>query len=181
MSQLYNAQIIINNYSFFESRFSLVGRFDTQEWYFVLNNRFKQLFCFLQRKTAAKIHAYKHRFTGILGHCNQSRDFTVLSDSYTIRWRDNKTTLLPNQYLFMVMCINKVTDLPIYSYKNKLGGWNVVKEKHIRLPQKNDKIDLGLMDSFISAMKKLTIKDVALYADRKIEATKTIVSSKSVE
>lgn len=92
-----------------------------------------------------------------------------------------KTTLLPNQYLFMVMCINKVTDLPIYSYKNKLGGWNVVKEKHIRLPQKNDKIDLGLMDSFISAMKKLTIKDVALYADRKIEATKTIVSSKSVE
>ena len=111
----------------------------------------------------------------------QSRDFTVLSDSYTIRWRDNKTTLLPNQYLFMVMCINKVTDLPIYSYKNKLGGWNVVKEKHIRLPQKNDKIDLGLMDSFISAMKKLTIKDVALYADRKIEATKTIVSSKSVE
>ena len=97
----------------------------------------------------------------------QSRDFTVLSDSYTIRWRDNKTTLLPNQYLFMVMCINKVTDLPIYSYKNKLGGWNVVKEKHIRLPQKNDKIDLGLMDSFISAMKKLTIKDVALYADRK--------------
>ena len=81
----------------------------------------------------------------------------------------------------MVMCINKVTDLPIYSYKNKLGGWNVVKEKHIRLPQKNGKIDLGLMDSFISAMKKLTIKDVALYADRKIEATKTIVSSKSVE
>ena len=111
----------------------------------------------------------------------QSRDFTVLSDSYTIRWRDNKTTLLPNQYLFMVMCINKVTDLPIYSYKNKLGGWNVVKEKHIRLPQKNGKIDLGLMDSFISAMKKLTIKDVALYADRKIEATITIVSSKSVE
>ena len=111
----------------------------------------------------------------------QSRDFTVLSDSYTIRWRDNKTTLLPNQYLFMVMCINKVTDLPIYSYKNKSGGWNVVKEKHIRLPHKNDKIDLGLMDSFISAMKKLTIKDVALYADRKIEATKTIVSSKSVE
>ena len=43
MSQLYNAQIIINNYSFFESRFSLVGRFDTQEWYSVLNNRFKHI------------------------------------------------------------------------------------------------------------------------------------------
>lgn len=46
----------------------------------------------------------------------QSRDFTVLSDSYAIRWKlaENKPT--PNQYLFMVMCINKVTDLPIYSY-----------------------------------------------------------------
>ena len=52
----------------------------------------------------------------------QSRDFTVLSDSYAIEWKlaENKPT--PNQYLFMVMCINKVTDLPIYSYKNKLGG-----------------------------------------------------------
>lgn len=105
----------------------------------------------------------------------QSRDFTVLSDSYAIRWRDNKTTLLPNQYLFMVMCINKVTDLPIYSYKNKLGGWKVVKEKYIRLPQKNGKIDFELMDSFISAMKKLAIKDVVLYADKKIAATKSVI------
>lgn len=111
----------------------------------------------------------------------QSRDFTVLSDSYAIRWRDNKTTLLPNQYLFMVMCINKVTDLPIYSYKNKLGGWKVVKEKYIRLPKKNGKIDFELMDSFISAMKKLAIKDVVLYADRKINATKAVIFPKSVE
>lgn len=105
----------------------------------------------------------------------QSRDFTVLSDSYAIRWKDSKTTLLPNQYLFMVMCINKVTDLPIYSYKNKLGGWNVVKEKHIKLPQKNGKIDFELMNSFISAMKKQAIKDVVLYADKKIAATKSVV------
>ncbi len=105
----------------------------------------------------------------------QSRDFTVLSDSYAIRWRDDTTTLLPNQYLFMVMCINKVTDLPIYSYKNKLGGWNVVKEKYIRLPENNGKIDFELMDIFISAIKKLAIKDVVLYADRKIAATKGVV------
>lgn len=24
---------------------------------------------------------------------------------------------------------NKVTDLPLYSYKNKLGGWNIVQNK----------------------------------------------------
>ena len=106
----------------------------------------------------------------------QSRDFTVLSDSYAIRWKYSKTTLLPNQYLFMVMCINKVTDLPIYSYKNKLGGWNVVKEKYIRLPEKDGKIDFKLMDRFISALKKLAIKDVVAYSDAKINTTKKAVS-----
>lgn len=108
----------------------------------------------------------------------QSRDFTVLSDSYAIQWKlaENKPT--PNQYLFMVMCINKVTDLPIYSYKNKLGGWNVVKHKEIRLPEKDGKIDFAFMDTFISAIKKLAIKDVVKYSDAKINATKDVVSGK---
>ena len=70
----------------------------------------------------------------------QSREFTVLSDAYAIRWKSHETQLSHRQYLFMVMCINKVTDLPIYSYKNKLGGWNVVKKKHIQLPKKDGKI-----------------------------------------
>ena len=106
----------------------------------------------------------------------QTRDFTVLSDAYAIRWKAKEIELFPNQYLFMVMCINKVTDLPIYSYKNKLGGWNVVKNKNIRLPEKNGKIDFALMETFISAIKKLTIKEVVLYSDRKIAATKEVVS-----
>ena len=106
----------------------------------------------------------------------QTRDFTVLSDAYAIRWKSEEIGLSPNQYLFMVMCINKVTDLPIYSYKNKLGGWNVVKTKEIRLPEKNGKIDFAFMDTFISAIKKLAIKEVVLYSDRKIAATKELVS-----
>lgn len=97
----------------------------------------------------------------------QSNEFTVLSDSYAIRWVFNGVKLLPNQYLFAVQCINKVTDLSIYSYKNKLGGWNVVKNKYIQLPIKNDKPDYETMDTLISAIKKLYIKDVVLYADRK--------------
>lgn len=43
----------------------------------------------------------------------QSREFTVLSDSYAIRWKSRENKPTKNQYLFMVMCINKVTDLPI--------------------------------------------------------------------
>lgn len=106
----------------------------------------------------------------------QSKDFTVLSDAYAIRWNLDDTTPSPNQYLFMVMCINKVTDLPIYSYKNKLGGWNVVKHKEIRLPEKDGKIDFAFMEAFISAMKKLAIKDVVEYSDARINATKKVVS-----
>ena len=78
----------------------------------------------------------------------------------------------------MVMCINKVTDLPIYSYKNKLGGWNVVKYKKIRLPQKDGKINFAFMETFISAIKKLAIKDVIKYSDAKINATKKVASCK---
>ena len=97
----------------------------------------------------------------------QSNEFTVLSDSYAIQWIFEDFKLLPNQYLFAVQCINKVTDLPIYSYKNKLGGWNVVKNKFIQLPQKNGKPDYALMDTFVSAIKKIVIKDVVLYVQKK--------------
>ena len=106
----------------------------------------------------------------------QSKEFTVLSDSYAIRWKSDKIKISPNHYLFMVMCINKVTDLPIYSYKNKLGGWNVVKGKYIRLPEKDGKIDFDFMETLISATKKMAIKDVVFYSDQKIKATKKIVA-----
>jgi len=102
----------------------------------------------------------------------QSNEFTVLSDAYAVRWIFNDVKLLPNQYLFTVQCINKVTDLSIYSYKNKLGGWNVVKNKYIQLPVKNDKPDYEIMNNLISAIQKQVIKDVVLYADKKIKATK---------
>lgn len=97
----------------------------------------------------------------------QSNEFTVLSDAYAIRWIFNGVKLLPNQYLFAVQCINKVTDLSIYSYKNKLGGWNVVKNKYIQLPIKNDNPDYEIMDTLISAIQKLLIKDLVLYVERK--------------
>jgi hypothetical protein len=106
----------------------------------------------------------------------QSNEFTVLSDAYAIDWIYDDSKLTKNQYLFMVMCINKVTDLPIYSYKNKLGGWNVVKEKYILLPKTNGKIDFDFMNDFISAIIKLAIKEVVIYTDKKIEVTKKVIA-----
>lgn len=107
----------------------------------------------------------------------QSRDFTVLSDSYAIESKDSVAGFTPNAYLFSVSCINKVTDLPIYSYKNKLGGWNVVKNKLIQLPiDSSNKIDFEYMKVFTQAIKKLVIKDVVLYADEKISATRQVIN-----
>ena len=105
----------------------------------------------------------------------QSNDFTVLSDAYAIRWNWNDKEISAQQYLFMVACINQVTDLPIYSYKNKLGGWNIVQDKYIMLPVRDGVPDYTTMQNFISAVQKLVIKDVAKYADKKISATKAVI------
>lgn len=99
----------------------------------------------------------------------QSKEFTVLSDAYAICWKDKNIKITSNQNLFMTLCINKVTDLPIYSYKNKLGGWNVVKNKYILLPQTNGKIDFYFMEKIIRIVKKILIKDVVLYTNRKAD------------
>lgn len=108
----------------------------------------------------------------------QSRDFSVLSDAYAIEWKNKDIKLSPNGYLFAVSCINKVTDLPIYSYKNKLGGWNVVKNKYIKLPMDtNDEIDFTYMENLTQAIKKLAIKDVVKYADTKLKNTKEVLKN----
>lgn len=93
----------------------------------------------------------------------QSRDFTVLSDAYAICWQFDDREITAHQYLFMVMCINKVTDLSIYSYKNKLGGWNVVKDKYIKLPQKDGRIDFAFMDSFIAELEAERVAELSAY------------------
>lgn len=98
----------------------------------------------------------------------QSQKFTVLSDAYAIEWIYKDIELSNDQYLFAVPCINKVTDLSVYSYKNKLGGWNVVKEKFISLPVKDGEPDFKFMETLISAIKKLTIKDTVLWINEKI-------------
>ena len=49
----------------------------------------------------------------------------------------------------------------------------------ISLPVKKDReIDFEYMETLISAVQKLVIKDVVEYADRKIEATREIIHKK---
>ena len=53
-----------------------------------------------------------------------------------------------------------------------------IKNDKISLPAKNGQPDYDVMQLLISAVQKLVIKDVVLYSDAKIAATKTVVSSK---
>ncbi len=79
----------------------------------------------------------------------------------------------------MVACINKVTNLPKYSYKNKLGGWNVVKNKKITLPVTADgKPDLKVMEQLVGAIQKVVIADVAQYTTQQLDAARKVTSQK---
>lgn len=62
-----------------------------------------------------------------------------------------------------------------FSYGKKLRSSQSLKFKML-LPVRKGKIDFEFMKNYISAIQKLVIKDVVLYADSKIEATKSIVS-----
>ncbi len=110
----------------------------------------------------------------------QPNDFTVLSDAYVISWKDESVELNEKQYLFLVTCINKVTNLPIYSYKNKLGGWEVVKNKSILLPvNANNQPDLVAMEQIISVLQKSVIADVANYTKHNLDASRRVVTFNS--
>jgi len=51
-------------------------------------------------------------------------------------------------------------------------------ELNISLPIKDDKPDYKLMETFISAIQKQVIKDVVLYADKKIATSKEVVNGR---
>lgn len=109
----------------------------------------------------------------------QSSEFTVLSDAYAIDWKYTPQRPTREQFLFMVMCINRVTDQPFYSHKNKLGGWNVVKDKRIVLPVVSGQIDYRYMHTLISAIEKLIIKDVVQYSEKRIAATSQVAKNRA--
>lgn len=56
---------------------------------------------------------------------------------------------------------------------------NILKSMYICLPTKDNKIDTKSMETFISAIQKLVIKDVVEYTNKKLNATKEIVNNKS--
>ncbi|MGM9746644.1 MAG: restriction endonuclease subunit S [Paludibacteraceae bacterium] len=97
----------------------------------------------------------------------QSKEFTVLQDAYAIRWIYSDKILTDDQSLFLVSAISKRI-YGSYEWTNK-AGWERIKNDSIQLPiTSSDEIDVDFMETFISAVQKLVIKDVVQYADKRI-------------
>lgn len=105
----------------------------------------------------------------------QSHDFTVLQDAYAIQWKDKEKILSANSYLYFTGAISRAI-YGNYEWTNK-AGWERIKSDKISVPVTDDGIDIKYIDTLISALKKLVIKDVVMYADKKISTTKEVIAS----
>lgn len=106
----------------------------------------------------------------------QSKDFTVLQDAYAIKWKDESHKLSENQYLYMTGAIAKAI-VGNYEWTNK-AGWERIKSNTISVPVKNGEVDFVYIDTLVAAIKKLAIKDVVMYSDRRIAATQAVINNK---
>ncbi len=77
--------------------------------------------------------------------------------------------------IFVTSAIHKTSSAGQFSYSRNFYAKDA-DELNISLPTVNNKPNYEIMETFINAIQKLVIKDVVLYADRKIEATKNVVS-----
>lgn len=106
----------------------------------------------------------------------QSKDFTVLQDAYAIKWKDESHKMSENQYLYMTGAIAKAI-VGNYEWTNK-AGWERIKSNTITIPVRNGEIDFYYIETLVAAIKKLVIKDVVEYADKKITATQKVIASR---
>lgn len=81
--------------------------------------------------------------------------------------------------VFITSAIHKAAHTGKFDYGHNFYAKDA-DELNIMLPTKNGKPDYDSMETLISAIQKLVIKDVVLYADRKIKATKDVIDSHDI-
>lgn len=104
----------------------------------------------------------------------QERDF-FSNDSHNLTLRLYATEhQTKSKQLYLATCVNKSLRHK-YSWGDSVSKQKIRKDK-IYLPSINEEVDFSKMETLISAVQKLVIKDVVLYADREIEATKQVIN-----
>ena len=79
--------------------------------------------------------------------------------------------------IFVTTAIHKTSYAGLFSYSRNFYAKDA-DELNIALPIKQHQPNYEIMETLISAIQKLVIKDVVLYAESKIESTKKVVTSK---
>ena len=104
----------------------------------------------------------------------QEKDF-FSNDSHnlTLRLKD-ETKRNKNIQLYVATCVNKSLGYK-YSWGDSVSS-KKIKNDIVSLPCSGKEIDYTSMSILVSAIQKLVIKDVVLYANRKIEATKEAIN-----
>ncbi|OIP52806.1 hypothetical protein AUK10_03365 [Candidatus Gracilibacteria bacterium CG2_30_37_12] len=116
----------------------------------------------------------------ILIHSN-NQNIVYLETPFYLKDGHGATSVLQSEKLnrtnqmLIVSSIDKVIKFK-YSYNYKATKIEL-KNSIIKLITQNNQPDYKLMETLVSAIQKLVIKDVVLYADRKIEATKSVVEA----
>lgn len=103
----------------------------------------------------------------------QDKDFYSNDSHNLVLYLKNYSVNKFNQ-LYLATCIEKSLSHK-YSWGSSVSNAKI-KSDVISLPTSNNKIDIETMDTFISAIQKLVIKDVIDYTNRKINATKEVVN-----
>lgn len=101
------------------------------------------------------------------------KDNFYSNDSHNLALYLKEQNVTKSNQLYLATCIHKSLSHK-YSWGNSISGSKIKSDK-FQLPTKNNKPDYATMETFIKAVEKLVIKDVVLYADSKIKATKNAV------
>lgn len=76
--------------------------------------------------------------------------------------------------LYLITSLRK--SFSTFSWGSSSFNEKVLKETGVKLPIQNNQIDYQFMSDFIRAVEKLVIKDLVIWADKKIAATKEVVA-----
>ncbi len=104
----------------------------------------------------------------------QENDF-YSNDSHNLILHINESSAKDKlSQLYLATCINRSLGYK-YTWGDSISKTKIQKDM-VSLPTKGKNPDYTIMNTFISAIQKLVIKDVVLYANEKIAATRAVVN-----
>ncbi len=170
------------------------GEFEYDEIFKVLTVKNKLSKSDLENNSKIPVFSSESTNNGIIGYTNKeaeflideknayylvfgdhTRSFNLAKENFCVADNVKVLELIENYSINMILCV-------IASWKKCIPNmgysrhWSIAKEVSFNLPiSQNQQPNYAIMETFISAIQKLVIKDVVLYADSKIATTKKVV------